>query len=234
MSMSDRDHVSRQYATEEHLETRMSVWHPTADGREPSCEALGAVTEGSPQQVLEVGCGTGAFAARVAAALPDADFVAVDQSARLVELTARRGVDVRLADVQDLPFDDDSFDVVAALWVLYHVTDLHLGLSEIRRVLRPGGRLVATTNGDEHLADLRRDAGGAPVLTQFSSENGEEALLRHFEDVTRDDLRTRAFFPDHAAALSYLRSSQEDVAWRLPAFDGPREYAGHVSVFVAR
>lgn len=232
--MTDRDHVVRQYATEEHLETRMSVWHPTLDGREPSCEALSAVTADSPGSVLEVGCGTGAFAARIAAALPDAALVAVDQSERLVELTAQRGVDARVADVQDLPFDDESFDVVAALWMLYHVTDLHRGLAEIRRVLRPGGRFVAVTNGDEHLADLRRDGGGGPVLTQFSSENGEEALLRHFEHVTRDELRTRAYFPDREAALAYLRSSQEDVDWQLPHGDGPREYAGHVTVFVAR
>ena len=83
------------------------------------------------------------------------------------------------------------------------------------------------------MRDVLREAGGEAVLTQFSSENGEEALLHHFEDVTRDDLRTRAFFGDHAAAVAYLHSSQEDVAWRLPHFDGPREYAGHTTVFVA-
>ena len=232
MSMTDRDHVSRQYATEEHLETRTSVWHPTLDGREPSCEALTAVVQGEPRRVLEVGCGTGAFAARIATSLPDAELMAVDQSSRFVELTTRRGVEAQVADVEELPYDDASFDAVAALWMLYHVGDLHRGLAEIRRVLRPGGRLVAVTNGDEHMADLRREAGGEAVLTQFSSENGEEALLHHFEDVTRD-LRTRAFFGDHAAAVAYLHSSQEDVAWRLPHFDGPREYAGHTTVFVA-
>lgn len=233
MSMTDRDHVSRQYATEEHLETRTSVWHPTLDGREPSCEALTAVVQGEPQRVLEVGCGTGAFAARIAAALPGAELKAVDQSPRLVELTSRRGIDARVADVEELPFDDASFDAVAAMWMLYHVGDLHRGLAEIRRVLRPGGRFVAVTNGDEHMADLRREAGGEAVLTHFSSENGEDALLHHFEDVARDDLRTRALFGDHAAAVAYLHSSQEDVPWHLPHFDGPREYAGHTTVFVA-
>lgn len=231
--MTDRDHVSRQYASEENLETRTSVWHPTLDGREPSCEALSAVTADSPGRVLDVGCGTGAFAARVAAALPASDVVAVDQSARFVELTARRRLDARQADVADLPYDDDSFDAVAALWMLYHVADLHRGLAEVRRVLRPGGRFVAVTNGDDHMADLRRDAGNGPIRTHFSSENGEEALLRHFDTVTREDLRTRAFFPDHAAAQAYLHSFQDDVEWHLPPFDGPREYAGHVTVFVA-
>jgi hypothetical protein len=52
-------------------------------------------------------------------------------------------------------------------------------------VLRPGGISVAVTNGDEHLADLRRAAGGHAVRTTFSSENGDAALSRHFATVTR-------------------------------------------------
>ena len=62
---------------------------------------------------------------------------AIDQSPRLARLTAGRGVPVGIADVQALPFPDNRFDVVAALWMLYHVPDLDRGLAEIRRVLRP-------------------------------------------------------------------------------------------------
>ncbi|WP_340540987.1 class I SAM-dependent methyltransferase [Nocardioides sp. GXZ039] len=234
MSMSDRDLVREQYRTEAHLETRLSVWYPTADGRDPATEALAALVDATPDAVLEVGCGTGAFASRIVAALPEAEVIAVDQSQRLVELTASRGVTAQVADAEDLPFADDTFDAVSAMWMLYHVPDLHRGLSEMRRVLRPGGTLVAVTNGDDHLIDLRREGGGEPLVTQFSSENGEQALAEHFDDITRDDLRTQAVFHDHAAALAYLESTPEDVEWALPAFDGSRDYAGHVSVFVAR
>ena len=174
MSFNDVASVRAQYATEANLDLRRSVWLPTLDGRHPGCEALATIVSARPTAVLEVGCGTGEFAARVASALPDTDLVAIDQSERLVEVTSSRGVASRLADVQDLPFADDSFDVVAALWMLYHVPDLHRGLAEIGRVLRPGGTFVAMTNGDGHLAQLRRDAGGTPALTSFSSENGED------------------------------------------------------------
>jgi ubiquinone/menaquinone biosynthesis C-methylase UbiE len=234
VSMVDRDHVLSQYRTEETLATRISVWHPTADGRDPATEALAEVVEAAPARYLELGCGTGMFAARVSAALPEAEVECVDQSPRMVELTAQRGISARLADAQDLPFDDGSFDVVAALWMLYHVPDLHRALAEVRRVLRPGGVFVAVTNGDEHVADLRREAGGEPVVTHFSSENGGAALERHFDVVRRDDLVPRAFFADRATALAYLESSHEDITWAPPADGWPREYSGHVTVFVAR
>lgn len=234
MSMVDPTAVRSQYFTEERLAMRQSVWHPTADGREPAAEALATIIATAARDVLEIGCGTGAFASRIAAGLPDADVVAVDQSARMVELTAGRGVEARVADAHDLPFADDSFDAVAAMWMLYHVRDLQRGLAEIRRVLRPGGTLVAVTNGDEHIADLRREAGGQPVVTHFSSENGEASLRQHFDTVERDDLRTRAVLHDRDAAMAYLRSSEEDLDWSPPRDGWPREYAGHVTIFVAR
>lgn len=231
--MTDRDEVRAQYAREDNLLARRSVWQPAADGRDPTEVAAAVVRASGPRSILEVGCGTGAFAERLTADNPAATVIATDTSERFVELTAARGVDARVADATDLPFADGSFDLVAAMWMLYHVPDLDAALAEVRRVLRPGGRFLAVTNGDEHVADLRREAGGGPVVTQFSSQNGEAALLRHFGRVSREDLRPRAVFPDHAAAMAYLASSHEDVAWDLPAFDGPREYLGQGTVFVA-
>ena len=233
-TMTEPGAVRRQYASEGNLETRRSVWQPTTDGRDPVEIAAAVVRASGARAILEVGCGTGAFAERVGADNPQSTVIATDQSPRFVELTAARGVDARLADVQDLPFADGSFDLVAAMWMLYHVPDLDRGLAEVRRVLRPGGRFLAVTNGDDHVADLRREAGGDAVVTCFSSENGEPALRRHFGDVQREDLATRAVFPDHASAVAYLASSDEGLGPDLPAFDGAREYAGHVTVFVAR
>ena len=231
--ITDPERVHAQYATEDNLETRRSVWQPTAEGRDPATEALRAIDRAmtGSADVLEVGCGTGVMAERISE-LPGVSLVAIDFSERFVELTAARGIDARQADVCYLPFEDDSFDVVYAGWMLYHVRDLDRGLAEIRRVLRPGGTFVAVTNGDDHVAELRVEAGGRPMLTHFSSENGEAALLTRFDDVRRQDLLTRAVFPDHAAAQAYLDSSDEGMA--LPPFEGSREYAGHGTVFEAR
>ncbi|CAA9377924.1 class I SAM-dependent methyltransferase [uncultured Nocardioides sp.] len=236
MRVDDPDHVREQYADETRLATRTAVWQPSADGRDPVSEALAAVERALPggtADVLEVGCGTGAMAERIAA-LPGVRLVAVDFTPRFVELTAGRGIDARQADIQYLPFGDGSFDVVYAGWMLYHVPDLDRGLAEIRRVLRPGGTLVAVTNGDEHLADLREAAGAPRAPLPFSSENGAASLASRFTDVRRQDLETRAVFADHAGAQAYLDTFGEGLEGRLPHFDGSREYAGHVGIFEAR
>ncbi|HEY7042656.1 MAG TPA: class I SAM-dependent methyltransferase [Nocardioidaceae bacterium] len=227
-------YVEQQYRTEHRLETRRSVWRDSADGRNPATAAAVAIQAAAPRSILEVGCGTGAFAARLVVDNPSADVIATDRSARLVELTAARGVQAQRADVQALPFVDAAFDVVVAMWMLYHVDDLDQGLSEVPRVLRTGGLFVAVTNGDQHLADLLTEAGGSRMLTQFSSENGEAILRRHFTDVSAEHVSTRAVFDDHAAAVGYLASFDQELADHLPFFDGPRDYAGATTVFLAR
>ena len=50
--------------------------------------------------------------------------------------------------------------------------------------------------------------------------------------MTREDIATRAVFPDHAAAVAYLATVDDTMAAGLPSFDGPREYAGATTVFL--
>jgi SAM-dependent methyltransferase len=225
--------LREQYDTEHRLDTRRSVWRPSADGRTPQDVAAAAIGAEHPSTVLEVGCGTGGFAERLAAENPSATVLGTDRSDRFVVLTAARGVGAQQADVRRLPFADQTFDVVAALWMLYHVAELDEALAEIRRVLRAGGLFVAVTNGDQHLVRLLRDAGGAPLVTGFSSENGAAALGRHFGSVAREDIATRAVFT-HAAAVEYLATFDASLAGSLPEFSGPREYPGATTVFLAR
>ena len=100
-----------------------------------------------------------------------------------------------LADGQCLPLRDDSVDVALAAWVLYHLPDKAAALSEIRRVLRPGGRLIASTNSVEVLPTLddtfRRCAEVVAGHTverwieplDFTVENGASVLREQFGSV---------------------------------------------------
>jgi hypothetical protein len=112
----------------------------------------------------------------------------------------------------------------------YHVPDLD---AAVARVLRTGGMFVTVTNGDSHLADLLVAAGGEPLHTQFSTENGEESLRRHFGQIYRDDFSSIAHFTAHSAAVRMLATFSDQLAANLPFFDGKREYSGASTLFVA-
>jgi SAM-dependent methyltransferase len=234
--LDDPELVRREYASEAGLRARASVYQGLAgvDARELAFEAVRA---GSHSRVLEVGCGWGEFAARVRDEL-GAILVAVDLSPRMVGLARERGLDARVGDVQELPFRNGAFDCAVANWMLYHVPDIHRGLSEIARVLRPGGRLVAATNGGRHLDELWRLVGRDKRSEQrhFFSEDGEELLRRHFADVSRTDLESPVSFPDSDAVRGYVSSSiaHKHLAERVPELSAPLVATRRGTVFVAR
>ena len=152
MTLNDPDVVARDYASETRLLDRRAIYE-ASEGPNTLDLLWDRIAEAEPQRVLEVGPGPGELAERMAQEL-GANVVAIDVSPRMVELTRARGIDAQVADVQQLPFEDGMFDLVVAAWVLFHPADLDRALSEIERVLEPGGRLIATTNSEVHLEEL--------------------------------------------------------------------------------
>ncbi|GHF77232.1 hypothetical protein GCM10018783_54230 [Streptomyces griseosporeus] len=115
----------------------------------PALLDAAGVTAGS--HVLDVGTGTGTAA--VAALERGARVAAVDAEAGMVAAARGRGVDARVAVLPELPYEDGEFDAVVANFVVNHVGRPRAALAELRRVLRPGGRLAVTLWG------ARRGAG---------------------------------------------------------------------------
>jgi SAM-dependent methyltransferase len=213
VTLNDPAYVREQYAVEDGLAARRSIYARTT-GPHPDDVALAAIAEARPRSLLEVGCGQGQLARRIADEL-GAEVVAVDQSARMVELARGLGIDARVADAHALPFDDGAFDCALAHFVLFHLSELDRGLAELSRVLRPGGRLVASTNARDHLREVwelvgaREAREGREVV--FSAENGAEVLRGHFARVDVRDAGGTVEIPGHDGLLRYLGSTSE---WR--------------------
>jgi SAM-dependent methyltransferase len=231
VTLDDPSLVRKQYADETRLATRKRA-HELGEGPDAREIVFAAVRDARPRRILEVGCGEGELAERISSEL-HAEVVAVDQSERMVELARARGVDARVGDVQSLDFDDETFDCAVAAWMLFHVEDLDGALGELARVLRPGGRLVAATNGPDHLCELYELAGAAPLESRFSSANAEETLLRHFRSVERIDARGWIVFPDRRAAQDYVDSAISLSGHEVPPVDGPIRVRRTPSIFVA-
>lgn len=94
---------------------------------------------------LDLGCGTGnSYAAELRRR--GVSYVGVDISPQAVETARGQGINAQvITDAAELPFADDSFDLVICVEVFEHLFAPHHAAREIRRVLRPGGRLVAST-----------------------------------------------------------------------------------------
>ncbi|MCU1396123.1 MAG: putative methyltransferase [Ilumatobacteraceae bacterium] len=175
--------------------------------------------------VLECGCGTGWLWTDSARPIPPGIHLTLtDLSPGMVgEATARiearehvefAGVTGIPADLQQLPFEDDAFDVVIANHMLYHLPEPSRGVAELARVVRDDGRVVAATNGTRHMRELwqlRAAVFGTPVLDQtldvFSAEAGFPYLRDRFDVVTwhrhTDELRCT----DPAAVLAFICST---------------------------
>jgi len=101
----------------------------------------------SGERVLDVACGTGDLLRRFAEARPEAELTGVDLAAGMVERARQKladvsDVSVQQADAHALPFSDDTVDVVVSSSTFHYFTHPRAVLAEMRRVLRPDGRLI--------------------------------------------------------------------------------------------
>jgi len=103
-------------------------------------ERIRATLNNANPRILDVGCGTGANL-KMLAAYGRAE--GVDISPQAVHFCHERGLDsVKLGAIEHLPYENDSFELVTALDVIEHLDDDIAGLREMRRVLRPDGRVL--------------------------------------------------------------------------------------------
>jgi SAM-dependent methyltransferase len=232
--LNDPEVVRLEYASEAGLAARRAAY-ANADGPDAPAMVFDAVAEVSPKRVLEVGCGMGQLAQRLHEEL-DGEVVAIDQSERMVELTRERGVDARVADVQELPFGDGEFDAVVAAWMLYHVPDVERALDEIVRVLGPSGRLVTATNRPGHLKELRALVGVTRTgLEGFDADCAQRLLPPRFGHIEERDAAGTVTFADRDAVVAYVQPSLGlfgDIG-EIPAVDEPLVVRRLPVIFIA-
>jgi SAM-dependent methyltransferase len=184
-------------------------------------------------RVLDLGCGPSHFWVENVDRIPGgwevtlADFSPGMLQQALDNLGDRcRDFRFGVVDAQAIPFGGGRFDAVIANHMLYHVPDRPRALSEICRVLKPGGRLYAATNGQAHMREFREWMGrfdpDADATTnaalEFGLESGGEQLAQYFPHVTlhryKDGLVVTEVESFVAYALSTDRSArlQENLA----------------------
>jgi SAM-dependent methyltransferase len=220
----DSGNLDARAALHRRFSTAVSDWHPWA---------FDLLKLEPGMRVLECGCGPGWLWRENVERIPaNCHITLTDLSSGMVAEAEAALADsgqqftFQPANIQALDFADETFDVVVANHMLYHVPDLAQGLAEVRRVLKPNGRLIAATNGDDHMKELPllvpedvrqtvaswRMRGEAGQLS-FRLENGRSLLEPTFAQIAlhlyEDSLWVTEVEPLLAYAFSMIKPEMD-------------------------
>jgi ubiquinone/menaquinone biosynthesis C-methylase UbiE len=231
-------HARGQYfSSTSNLEARIAI-HQYSTNPEPwfswLCARLLSPSSGAicfrDGHVLEVGAGTGELWNHVSPSLTRSltltDFSPAMcdrlQTREFLQGTlsesdcddARERVEVKQCDAADLPFPNGIFDVVIANHMLYHVDDPDKVLAEFIRVLKPGGTVVISLNGANHMVELHELATRAlgrslsiiETTARMTADNAQELLKKRFDCVTAERFPGNIHVPLPEPVIAYLES----------------------------
>jgi SAM-dependent methyltransferase len=235
---AERDFLrGTQYKTDVNLAARQSIYayqHPRVNLQ---ARVLDLAAPAPSDTIVDVGCGNGTYLAELARRGFAGRVLGVDLS--LGMLTAARGlltaagtsnaresanlaapadesmpmpVALANADATALPLRDGVADLALAPHMLYHVPEPADALRELRRVIRPGGRVVLVLNGAGHLRQLRVAVAAArgddvkAMGERVTLDNGESLARSFFPTVTRHDFVAELHVPSPDPIADYLRS----------------------------
>ncbi len=217
-SSNNTEAVKEQYKTSNGLDTRISFHDKYSTNK------LGygnwivsnyTVSEG--MKVLELGCGTGSlWMGRDELIERFGKLVLTDFSEGMLEtaksnLGDKNNVEYMTADIQNIPFEDNSFDIVIANSMLYHVPDLNKGIREVRRVLKDDGVFYCATLGENNFVDelakwFSLSGESFNPNHNFTMQNGGQKLKIAFSDVDSRIYNDSLHITDIDDLVNYLSS----------------------------
>jgi ubiquinone/menaquinone biosynthesis C-methylase UbiE len=240
-----------QYRDSRHLEARIALHRQFSTGETDWFDWVWQKLALQPgERVLECGCGPGGLwdynreriPAGCTITLTDlSPGMVAEAEAALADMPQFR---FEVANIEQLPYADGSFDVVVANHMLYHVPHLEEALAEVKRVLAENGhfgelsasRFLCATNGNDHMRELTQlgRSHHVPLHVRseelaFRLENGADLLRPYFSRVERHDydshLAVTEVEPLVDYALSYGEARQQITPEQIEAL---RQYVSDI------
>lgn len=195
-NMRNSEIVRHQYQNKKNLDIRKSFHEKYSTNKEGFYHWLLAhynLRENS--KILELGAGKGDFLEEKLEQLGEnTEIVLSDLSENMVtfmkEKYFRRNIDIKMIDIQNIPYKNETFDVVIANSMLYHVPNIKLAISEVYRVLKKGGVFYAATygeNGFTKYINTTLKQMGIPISNTaniaFTLQNGKALLESYFHNI---------------------------------------------------
>ena len=216
--INDTSVVKQQYATANNLNTRISIHDKYSTNKMGFGNwIISNYRINKGMKVLELGCGTGDIWKNRASLIRDCSKLILSDFSEGMVAAANENVgnydniEYKVMDIQEIPYEDETFDIVIANMMLYHVPDLYKGLAEVRRVLKGDGSFYCATYGEhgiiEYLAKLFAMYGVEDNLNKnFTLQNGYELLNKFFSKVERLEYVDSLAVTDADDMVNYIYS----------------------------
>jgi SAM-dependent methyltransferase len=229
---TDQAHLREsQYKTDVNLAARQSIYAYQQPRIDLTREALGLAGLDGRETVADIGCGNGRYLAELARRGHAGPVLGADLSPGMLLAARNRAPRAALlvADAMALPVREAAAGLTLAMHMLYHVPEPERAVRELRRITRPGGRVIVGLNGADHLRELRgliaqglAALGQPPVQPRerIDLDQGELLLRSQFTSVTRRDFGGQLRVPDAEPIAAYVRSRVPDAGPLVPAVLG--------------
>lgn len=195
--VNDSSVVKRQYATENNLSTRISIHDKYSTNKMGFGNWIVSnyrIEKGA--KVLEIGCGTGDMWKNRESLIGDCSKLVLSDFSEGMLAAAENNVghydnmEYKIIDIQEIPYEDETFDVVIANMMLYHVPDIDKGLAEVRRVLKKEGHFYCATYGENgiigYLSKIFSVYGVEDSMNKnFTLQNGTGILSNFFSKIEK-------------------------------------------------
>lgn len=227
VSRSNRE-ILRQdaYAEPSKLSARQRLWS-YVDRTWDTGRIYSVLDLAGSETIVDIGCGNGRDLIAARSDGHTGPIVGIDFSLGMLN-SVPDTVAIRVnGDALQIPLATDSADVVCAMHMLYHVDDISAALEEAKRVMRPNGSFLCSTNSEHAIPELAKpwsdamEAVGGPSLqrqshTRFCIESGEPLLRRAFSSVELHPSEVVARVPDAEVIRNYVASTADLYKPTLP------------------
>jgi len=215
--------VREQYKSDKNLNIRNNLHNYNINRVDFDKWCFNQINFQKNTRVLEVGCGTGKFWFKNKESIDGSlDITLSDFSKSMLKSTKEKLKNLNYnfkyeeINVESIPYEDASFDIVIAEHMIYFAPNIEKALSEIRRVLVPGGVLYLTANSCEAMAELNKlvekfdsslgiDNNG--YSARFELENGAPILQKYFNKVDVEILEGKIIVDKPEPVVSYKAST---------------------------
>ena len=214
-TINDFKSVKKQYSSTENLNTRISIHEKYSTNKQGFGNWIFEHYDlGEDSNILELGCGNGEIWKSNYAKIPSNIIITITDYFTGMLKTAQKNIpeDKRFiyqkVDIRNIPYKDDTFDIVIANMVLHHIDDLEIALSEVYRVLKKHGAFFCATSGENNIVNYLEKIffNESTRNNSFTLQNGKEILLNYFSKVETKYYKDCLAIDDVNYLLQYIQS----------------------------